>query len=135
MKTFSFKLNRYEGNGVTDQALVTIQTVDAPSSTAVGKAARAIKTDDDAMNALCRATARWIEGTEDGKALWGDTGNDLNIADLQGLEEDDAFTSYLHDQGIEKLSINIDNVFAALEGFTFDTVLPNRVDDFKDPEE
>lgn len=129
MAEFNIKLNRYEGMGVTDQALVTIVTHD------VKLKAPKIQTNEDAMNALCRAVARWIEGSEAGKEVWEDTCGDLNIADLQDFEGDSEFSNYLFDQGIHRLHIAIDNVHSNVDDFTFDTILPKRVKDFKDPEE
>lgn len=126
---FHIKLNRYEGMDVTDQALVTIVTHKATIK------APKIETDEDAMNALCRAVARWIEGSEAGKEVWEDTCGDMNIADLQDWEHDGEFRNYLFDQGIDSIDISIDNVFSMVQNFTFDTILPKRANDFKDPEE
>lgn len=130
--TFNFKLNRYEDDGaVTDQALVSIETLSEKGSASGRKGAK-IKSDNDAMQALCRATARWIEETEAGKETWDDTSNDLNIADLMGLENDSEFQTFLYNEGILKLSIAIDNTYNALDGFVFDTILPLRDEKFND---
>jgi len=87
------------------------------------------------MKAICEAVAKWIETTEDGKEMWDNTGEDMNIADISGLQgEDQHFDAALLEFGIHTLSIEIDNLFEDVpRKFHFDSILPNHATNFKNP--
>lgn len=114
-----FRLNRYEDDGsVSDVALVTASTDDG-------------ETDPNTiMGRISKAVARWVENTEEGKKLWEETNHDLNIADIS--EHDSNLTLELLRNGINGLAIQVNPATEPeATNFSFDTVLPLRVDDFK----
>lgn len=114
-----FRLNRYEDDGsVSDVAIVTASTDDG-------------ETDPNTiMGRISKAVARWIENTEEGKKLWEETNHDLNIADIS--EYDSNLTLELLRNGINGLAIQVNPATEPeATNFSFDTVLPLRVDDFK----
>lgn len=114
-----FRLNRYEDDGsVSDAAIVTASTDDG-------------ETDPNTiMGRISKAVARWIENTEEGKKLWEETNHDLNIADIS--EHDANLTLELLRNGINGLAIQINPATEPeATNFSFDTVLPLRVDDFE----
>ena len=114
-----FRLNRYEDDGsVSDVAIVTASTDDG-------------ETDPNTiMGRISKAVARWIENTEEGKKLWEETNHDLNIADIS--EYDSNLTLELLRNGINGLAIQVNPATEPeASNFSFDTVLPLRVDDFK----
>lgn len=114
-----FRLNRYEDDGsVSDVAIVTASTDDG-------------ETDPNTiMGRISKAVARWIENTEEGKKLWEETNHDLNIADIS--EHDSNLTLELLRNGINGLAIQVNPATEPeATNFSFDTVLPLRVDDFK----
>lgn len=114
-----FRLNRYEDDGsVSDVAIVTASTDDG-------------ETDPNTiMGRISKAVARWIENTEEGKKLWEETNHDLNIADIS--EHDSNLTLELLRNGINGLVVQVNPATEPeATNFSFDTVLPLRVDDFK----
>jgi len=114
-----FRLNRYEDDGsVSNVAIVTASTDDG-------------ETDPNTiMGRISKAVARWIENTEEGKKLWEETNHDLNIADIS--EYDSNLTLELLRNGINGLAIQVNPATEPeATNFSFDTVLPLRVDDFK----
>lgn len=118
-----FRLNRYdEDGGTSDVAIVTASTSDGETDP------------NEIMGRISKAVARWIEGTEEGKTLWRETNGDLNIADIN--EHDANLTLELLRQGVNGLAIQINPANEPeATNFSFDTVLPLRVDDFNEPEE
>ena len=113
-----FRLNRYEDDGsVSNVAIVTASTDDG-------------ETDPNTiMGRISKAVARWIENTEEGKKLWEETNHDLNIADIS--EYDSNLTLELLRNGINGLAIQVNPATEPeATNFSFDTVLPLRVDDF-----
>lgn len=135
-KLFKARLDRIDENGqVSEQAFVEITTLAAPPSIKAPayEEARKIKNPTDAMNALCRALARWVEEDGVGRELWKDTANDMNIADIRGYEKDPCLMRHLVMNGIDTLKITLDDGFEITEDFTYDTILPKRDKNFKDP--
>ena len=114
-----FRLNRYEDDGsVSDVAIVTASTDHGEMDP------------NTIMGRISKAVARWIENTEEGKKLWEETNHDLNIADIS--EYDSNLTLELLRNGINGLAIQVNPATEPeATNFSFDTVLPLRVDDFK----
>ena len=113
-----FRLNRYEDDGsVSDVAIVTASTNDGEQDP------------NEIMKRISTGVARWIEKTDEGKKLWEETNHDLNIADIADHNTD--LTLELLRNGINGLAIQVNPATEPeATNFSFDTVLPLRVDDF-----
>jgi len=108
MHTTELLFTRVEGmRGVTTLAVVQVQLEDWVSSDAI-------------MQALERAVREWVTNTREGKRLWSDSVEDLNIGDLasHGI---DGLRPFLKKHGI--VTMNFLYVGGTRKAYAFDRVL------------
>lgn len=110
MRRIMFVLFR---DGESTCAIVTVDSVSP-----------AIHNADSAFDAIRRAVTGWVADTSDGRSVWIDSCEDMNIGDLASAGIPASLRKYLRAEGIRNLEIDIpDTGGVDACNYTFDSHL------------
>jgi hypothetical protein len=104
---------RYEGGEVCNMGILSLKT--------------SLNSNDEVKAALVSATTHWVNTTKEGRELWDDSCEDLNIGDLDSGSafKSAEFIQALKERGVEYVDCSL---MSCDEALSFDEVLVNEAE-------